>query len=162
MIKLGEEGEKELITISSGDTWSPYDWWLGKCWSKFFRELRDNKKIFGIRCPECDTTYVPPRSVCPKCFVKMDDWEEVGKEGEIRAYTVVRFPYIDPNTGEEIEIPRPDIMIKLDGADTRLLHKLNIADEEKIEIGMRAKAVFAEERNGSIHDIKHFKLIEKE
>lgn len=160
---MGEENKEEddLLTITSGDAWYPYDWSVGKVWSRFFRELRDNKRIMGLRCPECENVYVPPRSVCPRCFVEMNDWKEVGNEGTIKAYTVVRFPYINPNTGEDIDIPRPDIMIQLDGSDTRLLHKCDVAEESKIEVGMRAKAVFAEDRNGSIHDIKHFKLLDK-
>ncbi len=156
-----ENSEENSLTIKSGDAWYPYDWSVGEVWSKFFKELRDNKRIMGIHCPECDNVYVPPRSICPRCFVELDDWTEVGKEGTVRAYTVVRFPYINPNTGEDIDIPRPDIMIQLDGADTRLLHKCDVSDEGKIEVGMRAKAVFADERNGSIHDIKHFKLLDK-
>lgn len=157
----GDNEEENLLTITSGDSWYPYKWSVGEVWSRFFRELRDNKRIMGLRCPECENVYVPPRSVCPRCFVEMDDWTEVGDEGTVRAYTVVRFPYINPNTGDDIDIPRPDIMIQLDGADTRLLHKCDVAEESKIEVGMKAKAVFAEDRNGSIHDIKHFKLLDK-
>lgn len=154
-------GERGLLKIYSGKTWYPYHWSVGRTWSKFFRELRDNERILGLRCPECETVYMPPRSICPKCFVKMDDWVEVGKEGTIEGYTVVEVKYINPNTGKPIETPRTDVMIRLDGADTKLFHELDETDEKKIKIGMRARAVFAKDRNGSIHDIDHFELVKE-
>jgi len=47
--------------------------------------------------------------------------------------------------------------IKLDGADTGIIHLLGEIDFEKIRIGMRVKAVFNEERKGDIRDIKYFR-----
>jgi len=155
------EEKKELMAISSGKMWQPYNWSTGSYWSRFFAELRDNKRIMGTKCPKCKRVYIPPRQVCGKCFAKMDEWVEVSDKGEIAAFTVVWFPHIDANTGVEREpLPYTSIWVHLDGADTYLMHYLDETDETKIKIGMRVQAVFAEERKGSIHDIKHFKIIE--
>lgn len=155
------EEKKELLKMSSGKMWQPYNWSTGRYWSKFFTELRDNKRIMGTKCPKCKSVYMPPREVCGKCFAKMDEWVEVSDKGTIVAFTVVWFPHIDPNTGKLREpSPYTSVWVRLDGADTYLMHYLDETDEKKIKIGMRVQAVFAEERKGSIHDIKHFEIIE--
>jgi len=46
-------------------------------------------------------------------------------------------------------------LVKLDGADTVLLHRLIDLDGSP-EIGMRLRAVLAEERTGSIFDVEGF------
>lgn len=155
------EEKKELLKMSSGKMWQPYNWSTGRYWTRFFAELRDNKRIMGTKCPKCKTVYMPPREVCRTCFAKMDEWVEVSDEGTIVAFTVVWFPHIDPNTGKLREpSPYTSVWVRLDGADTYLMHYLDETDEQKIKIGMRVQAVFAEDRKGSIHDIKHFKIIE--
>ena len=50
-------------------------------------------------------------------------------------------------------------IILLDGADTGLTHFLGEVDPEDMRIGMRVEAVFQEEREGSILDIKYFRPI---
>ena len=50
-------------------------------------------------------------------------------------------------------------LIKLDGADTALLHVLGEVDLRKLSTGMRVEPVFAEEPKGSILTIKYFKPI---
>ena len=50
-------------------------------------------------------------------------------------------------------------LVKLDGADTALLHYLDEVRPEEVAIGMRVKAVFAESRTGGIRDISHFKPV---
>lgn len=152
-------GKAELLKISSGEAEIPYNWHCGPYWSRFFLGLRDDKKIYGTKCPSCGRVYVPPREVCGPCFAKMEEWVEVGPEGIIGGFTVVKHPYIDPNTGKPVKVPCTDVYVRLDGADTSLLHWLDETDESKIAVGMRVKPVFREQRKGSIHDIVHFKLI---
>jgi len=89
----------------------------------------------------------------------MDEWVDLGTEGYIYAFTVVKHAYIDPNTGKPIKVPRTDVYVKLDGADTCLMHWLNETDEKRITVGARVKAVFKEQRRGTIHDIEYFKQI---
>ncbi|MHA1130915.1 MAG: zinc ribbon domain-containing protein, partial [Candidatus Helarchaeota archaeon] len=37
--------------------------------SKFFKEIRDNEKLFGTRCTKCGFGFFPPRLNCHKCYV---------------------------------------------------------------------------------------------
>ena len=152
-------GEQELLEITSGKAEHVYYWNCGPYLSRFLISLRDQKTILGIKCSHCGRVYVPPREICGRCFKAMDEWVDLGTEGYIYAFTVVKLPYIDPNTGEPIKVPRTDIYVKLDGADTCLMHWLDEIDETKITVGARVKAVFKEERRGTIHDIECFTQI---
>jgi uncharacterized OB-fold protein len=149
----------ELLDISSGEAEHVYYWHCGHYISRFLLGLRDKKTILGIKCSGCGRVYVPPREVCGRCFKTMDQWVDLGTEGSIYAFTVVKLPYIDPNTGKPIKVPRTDVYVKLDGADTCLMHWLDEADENKITVGARVRAIFKQSRRGTIHDIECFTQI---
>ena len=51
-------------------------------------------------------------------------------------------------------------MIKLDGADTPITHLLDCGDVEQARIGMRVRAVFADEHTDNILEISHFEPVE--
>jgi len=126
---------------------------VGKVGTRFFTELKDNKKILGTRCPECDLVYFPPRSICGTCLSRLDEWKELGDEGTLMTYTVVHYP----SPAHPVEPPFAYGIIKLDGADTCISHLMGEVDFEKIVIGMRVHAVFQEKRSGNMFDIKYFK-----
>ncbi len=90
----------------------------------------------------------------------MTEFVEVGPGGVIGTYTILRFAFIDPETGKQKPIPYGYGFIKLDGADTLFQHYINIEDESKIKIGARVEAVFAENRKGSIRDIEYFRVVD--
>lgn len=129
----------------------PYSWWAGETASAFLKSLRDDKMILGRRCADCGTVYVPPRKVCPVCFKDME-WEKVSDTGTLLTYTVV--------LRKLAALPKdPPViygLVKLDGADTSILHIINEIDPSKVTIGMRVKARFSEERKGTIRDIEYF------
>jgi uncharacterized OB-fold protein len=130
-----------------------YSYSAGPVRSKFLLYLRDRQKILGTKCLTCGRIYVPARSTCPKCFENMEEWVEVSHEGILESYTLVY-------KSEPIHVadtPFAFGIIKLDGADTGMVHRLGEIDFEKIRIGMRVRAVFGEERKGDIRDIKYFK-----
>jgi uncharacterized OB-fold protein len=153
------EEKKDLITLESGEMAQPFSWTAGAYGSKFLTELRDNKKFVGVKCPKCGKVYVPPRRVCGPCFVELTELVPVSDEGELVTFTVVSFGFVDPATGTQKPVPYGYAAIMLDGSDTVLLHFVDETDPEKIKIGARVKAVFEEERTGSLLDIKHFELI---
>ena len=123
--------------------------------SKFLLTLRDQQKIMGTKCSSCGRAYVPARSTCLKCFKNMDEWVEVSDQGTVETFTVVH--QSEPVYAEEI--PFAFGVIKLDGADTGLVHRIGGIDLETISVGMRVKAVFEDERKGDIRDIKHFQPV---
>lgn len=50
-------------------------------------------------------------------------------------------------------------MIKLDGADNYFMHMVDGIPLEEIEVGMRVKAVWDDDRKGDFYDIKYFKPV---
>lgn len=139
----------------------PYDYHAGFYYSRFLKELRDNKRIYGVKCPKCGKVYVPPRIVCRDCFVTMEEFVEVGNEGTLLAFTVTNFPYTDTTRGEPKKIPYTAAYIKLDGSDSNIVHCLDETDEKKIKAGMRVRAVFSDTRTGDyFHDIDRFEIIQ--
>jgi uncharacterized OB-fold protein len=134
----------------------PYTWHVGKAGSRFYHEIRDNCKIWGTKCHQCESVFVPPRETCPRCYHDLQEWVQVSDTGTLLTYTVTRYavPGIQP-----LEPPFALGIIKLDGATTGLVHLLGEIKLSDISIGMRVKAVFREARRGDYLDIKYFKPI---
>jgi hypothetical protein len=136
----------------------PYRYSMGPVSSRFFIEIRDNRKIMGIRCPRCDVVYVPPRATCGRCFSLLDEWVEVGNEGTLETYTQVVYP----TPVQPVGAPFYYGIVKLDGADTGLAHLVGDLGGQEPRIGMRVQAVYRDERMGNMLDILHFKPVEQE
>ncbi len=150
--------EKEYIIIES-DKEQPFNYAIGMHGSKFFKELKE-KRFVGVKCPKCGKVYVPPRRVCGECYVEMDEFVQVGPGGKIGTFTILRYAFIDPETGVQKPVPYGYGFIHLDGADTYFQHYIDIQDEKKIKIGARVEPVFAENRKGTIRDVEYFKVVE--
>lgn len=147
-------GDQELIAYESRIK-VPYTWSVGEVGSRFLTEIKENQKIWGTRCPVCESVFVPPKKTCTYCFVPIHEWTEVRDEGVLQTYTIARYKT------DLIPQDSPQIIgiILLDGASTGLVHLIGEAPPEKLKVGMRVKAVFNKERKGHILDIKHFKPI---
>lgn len=150
----------DLLTMHSGEGEQPFNYAVGEFGSRYLTELRDNKKFWGVKCPKCKKVYIPPRKLCGPCFTEMNEWVEVKDEGVLYSYTILRFAFLDPETGKEKPVPYGYAFIKLDGADTSIQHFIEIKDESKVKIGARVKAVFKEKREGKVTDVEHFVVID--
>ncbi len=152
---MSQETKPKAPVSVSGAIIMPYVYAAGATGSRFFIELRDNKKIMGTRCPQCKRTYVPPRSICASCFINVDEWVELEGSGTVESYTVVNYSLpVHP-----LEPPFVYGIIKLDGADTGIAHFLGEVDPKEVKIGLRVRPVFKEKGEGNILDIKYFKPI---
>lgn len=160
---MEEKKKPELLTIHSPEAAEqPFEYSVGVYGSRFLRELNQNEKFVGVRCPECKRVYIPPREVCSRCFCRMSEPVEVGPQGEIISYTILRFPFVDPETGDWKPVPFGYAFIKLDGASTCFQHYFTVSDESRIKVGARLEPVFKDksERKGTVLDILHFQLVE--
>jgi uncharacterized OB-fold protein len=117
----------------------------------FFEALRDRGVFLGSRCESCGVTHLPARIFCERCLAELEPAVECGPEGELISWTIAR---VDVDDGA-LDTPVTWGLVRLDGADTVLLHRL-IELESDPEIGMRLRAVLAKERNGSIFDVEGF------
>jgi len=137
-----------------------YRYALGAYASRFFQELKDHGRLIGIRCPECQRVYIPPRPVCGICFAETGDWVPVSNEGVLVGATVVRLPFIDPMTGERRPVPYGMGIIRLDGASTAMYHFVDETDDAKLKVGRRVKARIRANRQGNMRDIECFELVD--
>lgn len=142
--------------ICNGFIKMPYNWSVGETGSRFFTELRDHKRIWGTKCTECGKVFIPPRRNCGVCMTRNMEWMELEPEGRLVTYTIV---YYDSPVLPQTDRPVMYGLIKLDGADTSLLHLLGEVRPEDVLSGMRVEAVFGEKANGNIHDIAYFKPV---
>jgi len=117
--------------------------------SKFFLELKNNKKIFGTKCKKCGKVWMPPRINCSDCY-EATDWVELKQTGEIKISTIVWY-----TTSAFIQaVPYGIAFIKLDGAQTAFnqgIFSENLVPS-KVKKGQRVKAVFQKEREGKMTD----------
>lgn len=156
--KMGEWLEGLEPVVAHQDLKVPYRYSMGPVSSRFFIEIRDNRKIMGIRCPKCNLIFVPPRSTCGRCFSQLDEWVEAGQTGKLETYTQVHYSTpVQPTAA-----PFYYGIIKLDGADTGLAHLVGGLNGQKPRIGMRVQAVFREDRKGNMLDISYFRPVEGE
>jgi uncharacterized OB-fold protein len=151
--------ETELITIPG--RWSfDYTYFAGESASRFFHELRENRRIMGTRCPKCERLLVPARAFCDACMERTTDWEEVGPEGTLETFTIITTAF--PG------LPKPPIVmayVTLDGADTALINLVHGEDLSDIEAAAqrlnklpRVRTVFVDAPQGRITDFS-FELI---
>ncbi len=117
----------------------------------FFEALRDRGVFLGSRCAHCGVTYLPARIFCERCLAELEPTVECGPEGELVSWTTARMDVDD----RPLDDPVVFGLIRLDGADTVMLHRLIDIPGEP-EIGMRVGAVLAGSREGSIFDIEGF------
>jgi hypothetical protein len=152
-VKMSSVWEKVEPRVYESRIKVPYNWQAGETASRFLLTLKNERKFVGKKCPKCAKVLVPPRKSCPTCFVETGDWEDVSDQGVVETFTIVR-----RDTGIlPMKPPFAYAVIRLDGADTGLVHLLGEVQPEAVRAGMRVKAVFAEERTGKMLDVKYFK-----
>jgi uncharacterized OB-fold protein len=119
----------------------------------FFKALKDRGVFLASRCESCEITYCPARLFCERCFDELDADVEVGPAGTLESFTVGHVGL----EGESLEEPVVLGLIRLEGADTVLVHFL--VDAGDLEIGMRVEPVLKAKgkRTGSILDVDGFR-----
>jgi uncharacterized OB-fold protein len=93
---------------------------------------------------------------CERCFAELSADVEVGPGGALVSFTIA-FRGIE---GEPLEEPATFGLVRLDGADAVLVHRVLDVGQEPLEIGERVEVVLASERTGSILDIRGFRPVE--
>jgi uncharacterized OB-fold protein len=154
-LKESDFGEGKVIYTE----WNPnahYAWDTGVAIGRYLQELKKGR-LFGVRCNQCRRTVIPPRSFCEWCFRPMDDWVHLPDTGTVNTFSLCYVTW-DMQYPEEPEIPA---VIDIDGTkpSVGIMHMIGEVDPKAVHIGMKVQAVWkaAEDREGSILDIQHFK-----
>lgn len=123
---------------------------VGPILGAFFTGLREGV-VVGVKRSN-GSVLVPPSEYDPETAEALDDLVEVGQSGVVTAWSWVN----RPRDKHLFDRPFAWALVRLDGADTGLLHMVDAGDASKMSTGMRVKIKWAEERVGHINDIVCF------
>ncbi|MCB5182502.1 Zn-ribbon domain-containing OB-fold protein [Streptomyces antimicrobicus] len=128
----------------------PFTRSLGPVQSAFLTGLRE-RVVLGVRTGD-GRVMVPPVEYDPVTAEELRDLVEVAPTG-----TVTTWAWNDhPRRRQPLRTPFAWVLVRLDGADTALLHALDAPGPEAVSTGMRVRVRWAAERTGAITDIACF------
>jgi uncharacterized OB-fold protein len=123
---------------------------VGPVIGRFFEGLRDGR-ISGVRTP-AGRVLVPPSEYDPETGEACAEFVEVSGSGVVTTWAWLS----EPRKRNPLAKPFAWALIKLDGADTALLHVVDAGDIKRMHTGMRVRVRWASERRGCIEDIACF------
>src|SRR5271169_6511850 len=123
---------------------------LGPVLSEFMTALT-GRRILGSRVAD-GRVLVPPVEYDPVTFARPEELVPVGPDG-----TVVTWSWQpEPREGQPLGRPFAWALIRLDGADTAMLHAVDAGSAATMSTGMRVQPRWAENPAGQITDIACF------
>ena len=134
----------------------PYTRTVGAIIGRFMTGLRDGR-IEGIRTPS-GRVLVPPTEYDPETGEGLsaeadgDAFVEVGQAGVVTTWAWVS----QPRPRHPLPHPFAWALVRLDGADTAVLHAVDAGEEARMTTGMRVRVRWRAERVGEIQDIACF------
>ncbi len=123
---------------------------LGPVLSQFMTGLA-RRQIIGSRGAD-GRVHVPPAEYDPVTFASPQELVQVGPDGIVLTWSWQP----QPREGQPLRHPFAWALIRLDGADTGLLHAVDAATASKMQTGMRVRPRWADNPAGRITDITCF------
>jgi uncharacterized OB-fold protein len=123
---------------------------VGPLLSQFFTALRE-RRIVGVRGSD-GRVLVPPAEFDPVTYERLTEIVPVAAVGTVMSWTWQPAPL----EGQPLDRPFAWALIKLDGADTSLLHAVDAGSADAISTGARVHAHWVDEPVGAITDIAYF------
>jgi uncharacterized OB-fold protein len=128
----------------------PFTRSLGPVQSAFLTGLRE-RVVLGVRTTD-GRVLVPPVEYDPVTADEIRDLVEVAPTGTVTTWAWNHAP----RRGQPLSTPFAWALVRLDGADTALLHALDAPGPDAVHTGMRVRIRWAGERTGAITDIACF------
>ena len=130
----------------------PFNRTTGPVIGAFYTALREGQ-VIGIRGAD-GKVICPPVEYDPITSAPLTELVGVGTEGEVVSWSWV------PNAreGQLLDHAHALALVKLDGADTAMLHVVDARSAAAMSTGARVQVRWAEERTGAISDIACFEL----
>jgi uncharacterized protein len=123
---------------------------LGPTLSQFMAGLA-GRRILGSRGAD-GRVHAPPFEFDPVTLDPPDVLVPVGPEGTVTTWSWAP----QPLEGQPLGHPFAWALIRLDGADTAMLHAVDAGSAAAMRTGMRVRPRWADSRTGNIHDITCF------
>ncbi|MDQ0935362.1 Zn-ribbon domain-containing OB-fold protein [Streptomyces turgidiscabies] len=128
----------------------PFTRSLGPVQSAFLTGLRE-QVVLGVRTAD-GRTLVPPVEYDPVSADELRDLVQVAPTGTVTTWAWNHAP----RRGQPLDTPFAWVLVRLDGADTALLHALDAPGPDAVHTGMRVRVRWAAQRSGAITDIACF------
>ncbi|UQW99800.1 OB-fold nucleic acid binding domain-containing protein [Streptomyces sp. RerS4] len=128
----------------------PFTRSLGPVQSAFLSGLRD-RVVLGVTT-SAGTVMVPPVEYDPVTAEELRELVEVAPTGTVTTWAWNG----SPRPHQPLGTPFAWVLVRLDGADTAILHALDAPGPEAVTTGMRVRIRWAAERVGAITDIACF------
>jgi uncharacterized OB-fold protein len=128
----------------------PYKRSLGPVIGRFFTSLKE-RRIEGIRTAS-GKVIVPPIEYDPETSEPVSEFVQVGTAGVVTSWAWVT----QPRPNHPLQRQFAWALIRLDGADTTMLHAVDAISEAAMATGMRVRVRWAAEPQGGIKDIECF------
>jgi uncharacterized protein len=123
---------------------------LGPTLSQFMTALAD-RRILGSRGAD-GRVHAPPFEYDPVTFAPPDQLVEVGTAGTVTSWSWMA----EPLEGQPLAHPFAWALIRLDGADTAMLHAVDAGSAAAMRTGLRVRVRWAAGPAGHIRDIACF------
>ena len=129
----------------------PFTRSLGPVQSAFLTGLRE-QVVLGVRTRD-GRTLVPPVEYDPVTSEELGELVEVAPTGTVTTWAWNH----EPRRAQPLATPFAWVLVRLDGADTGLLHALDVpGGPGSVHTGMRVRIRWAAERSGAITDVACF------
>lgn len=128
-----------------------------------YQQFLTEEKLMGSRCKDCDTVFVPPRSICINCRGFNMNWMQMQGTGKLAAFTCIAIgPPFMIAAGYDRENPYCSGVVQLDEG-VRVVARIegvDVKSPENISVGMPLTADFLHWGKGpSLHTYLAFKPV---
>jgi hypothetical protein len=123
---------------------------VGPVIGRFFAGLKEGR-VEGVRTAD-GRVLVPPTEYDPRTGEAVGEFVEVAPTGVVVTWAWLQ----EPRPQNPLAKPFAWALVKLDGADTALLHAVDAGSRDRMKTGMRVRVKWAESRVGRIQDIACF------
>src|SRR5437879_6307831 len=109
------------------------------------------RKVRGVRTAD-GRVIVPPLEYDPLTHQPLTDFVDVADRGSVLSWSWAG----EPLPGQPLDRPFAWVLVQLDGADSGMLHALDVPSPGDVRTGMRVQARWAADPVGHIRDIVCF------
>lgn len=128
----------------------PYHRSVGPVIGRFLAALRD-RRIVGVRAAD-GRVLMPPIEYDPTTGASLSEIVPLAGGGVVTSWTWIA----EPRPHHPLDRPFAFALVRIDGADSAMLHAVDAGDERAMRTGMRVRARWRAETEGAITDIACF------
>ena len=134
----------------------PFSRTVGPVQSAFLTGLREGL-VLGVRAAD-GRVLCPPVEYDPVTSEELTELVELADTGEVTTWSWEPAP----RRNQPLDRPFAWALVRLDGADTGILHALDAGSPDRVRTGMRVRVRWRDEREGAITDIACFEPEEED